>query len=123
MSGLMAPHHSPITISIIVCMVAIAAAAQPRPSSSSSHSSFHTLPAPPSLNIRGVSTITPPFSKAPSADSPSVEHAPNSDDVDDGEDFDQGDVQGALSTTFQPGADVDNDVAEGENLLLYLTLF
>ena len=120
MSCLMAPHHSPVTISIIVCMIAFAAAAQPRPSSASSHSAFHTLPAPPSLKIRGASTIAAPFSKAPSAASPPVEYA---DDIDDGEDFDQGDVQGALSTTFQPGAYVDDDVAGGENIFFVAAFF
>jgi hypothetical protein len=97
---------------VIIAIVTIAAASKPQQQSSKKHQSFHTLPSPPSLKLRGASSKPVGHSNSPADPPVSVQHAPAWDTNGDS-DADDGDVEGALSTTFDPAQGADDDVAAG----------
>jgi hypothetical protein len=113
--------HRSSSLIILITIVSISAAARTHPSSSSSHSSFHTLPAPPSFKLR--STSSQPEAMAQPASGHTAVHAvnhkldanahraatfgdyepdPKSEEDFDEDEMDEGDVVGAVSRTFDP---------------------
>ncbi len=110
---------------LLIAAAAIASAARPQAPPPNSHSSFHTLPVPSTLKLRSApSKPSGSFSNQASvsfstarARQPIDSWLPIPSDSDDTERLDEGDVEGAMSTTFDPGSgsedEVDADVNAG----------